>query len=353
MESVRLRERHEEGKGAPFRVALLGYGLAGSAFHAPFIHATPGLQLAVVVTGNPGRAAAAADRYPGVEVLPDADSVWDRSDGLDVAVLATPNRTHVPLGLAAVDAGLHVVVDKPLAASVADGRRLVEAAEQAGRILTVFQNRRWDDDFLTLRRLIDEGALGEVYRLESRFERWRPEPKAGWRQDPSPGEAGGLLFDLGGHLIDQALILFGPVTDIHAELDARRPGSRVDDDVFLALTHQGGVRSHLWMNAISARPAPRFRVLGSGGTWTKHGLDVQEEKLRAERDPGEPDFGLPPEDRWGEIHDGETARPTPPEPGDYGGFYRQLEAALRDGGVPPVDPRDAVAVLEIIEAARG
>lgn len=339
--------------GGPVRVAVIGYGLAGAAFHAPIIHAADGLTMAAVVTGDPERAHAARSRYPGAEVVPDVARLWQHSDGLDLAVIATPNRTHVPLALEALEAGLHVVVDKPMAATSADALRLMEEARRRDRILTVYHNRRWDGDFLTLRRLVEDGRLGEVWRFESRFERWRPSQKPGWRQSPDPADAGGLLYDLGPHLIDQALQLFGPVREVHAELDRRRCGAHVDDDVFLALTHETGVRSHLWMNAISARPGPRFRVLGSGGSWIKEGLDVQEEWLRAGRDPREPGFGEEPEARWGTLHDGAAERSTPTAPGSYPAFYAALRDALIHGSPVPVDPADALATLEVIEAAHG
>lgn len=334
------------------RVAVIGYGLAGSAFHAPLVDVTPGLRVAAIVTGDPERSAAARARYPEATVLPEVAGVWAMADALDVAIVATPNRTHVPLAMAAMEAGLHVVVDKPLAATAADARSLLEAARRYERILTVYQNRRWDADFLTLRRLLEDGELGTVFRFESRFERWRPVPKPGWRQDPAPEAAGGLLFDLGAHLIDQALVLFGPVRDIYAELDQRRAGARVDDDVFIALHHDSGVRSHLWMNTIAARTAPRMRVLGSGGTWTKWGLDVQEERLRNGDDPDSEGFGAEPEPQWGTLDDGDTSRATPSEPGAYATFYEKLHRALREGEPPPVDAADAVTTLEIIEAAR-
>lgn len=336
----------------PVRVAILGYGLSGAVFHAPLIHATDGLEVAAILTRDVDRAAAARARYPGAAVVAGVEEVWEMAGRIDAVVLATPNRTHVPLGLAALDAGLHVVVEKPLAASAEDARGLIDAARRRDLLLTVFQNRRWDGDFLTLRRLIDDGELGDVHRMESRFERWRPVPKPGWRQEPAPEEAGGLLFDLGSHLIDQALVLFGPVRHVHAELDSRRPGARVDDDVFVALTHESGVRSHLWMNTIAALPGPRFRVLGSRATWTKQELDVQEGRLRAGDDPRDPDFALEPEARWGSLDNGEASRTTRPERGDYAAFYTALVRAIRDGAPLPVDPADALATLEIIDAAR-
>ena len=281
------------------RVAVLGYGLAGRFFHAPFIAATPALELAVIVTGDEERRAQALGDYPGVTVVETAEEVWVRAAELDVVVVATPNRTHVPLGLSALEAGLAVVVDKPLAPTADEGRKLVEAARERGLMLTVFQNRRWDGDFLTVKRLLAEDALGKVHRFESRFERWRPELAGTWRERAE--EAGGLLFDLGSHLVDQALQLFGPVDSVYAEVDVRHPSAEVDDDVFLALEHASGVRSHLWMSALAGQLGPRFRVLGNRAAFVKHGLDIQEEALRAGRRPGEPGWGEEPRERWGRL----------------------------------------------------
>lgn len=333
------------------RVGLIGYGLAGSVFHAPLIAATPGMRLAAVVTRDPERAARVAEEHPGARVLPDADALLARAGELELVVVASPNRTHAPLARGAVAAGLPVVVDKPLAATAAEGRALVEEAGARGVTLTVFQNRRWDGDFLTVRRLLEAGALGEVVRFESRFDRWRVEPKPGWRQRPDPGEAGGLLHDLGAHLIDQALTLFGPVREVYAELDRRRSASEVDDDSFVALTHESGVRSHLGFSIVTAIPGPRFRVLGTRGAYEKHGLDPQEDALRSGARPGV-GWGEEPEERWGTLSDGETRRRLRTEPGAYPAFYAALAASLRDGSPPPVDPWDAVRVLEIIERAK-
>jgi len=337
---------------SPVRVGLIGYGLAGSAFHAPLIATTPGMTLAAVVTSNPERAAQARAEHPGVMVVDSGDRLWERAAELDLVVVASPNRTHVPLGLEALEAGLAVVVDKPLAATSADARRLVDEARRRGLLLSVFQNRRWDGDFLTLRRLLAEGALGTVHRFESRFERWRPAPKSGWRERGDPAEAGGVLFDLGSHLIDQALVLFGPVEHVYAEIDRRRPGVEVDDDAYVALTHASGVRSHLWTSLAAAEQSGRFRVLGSRAAYVKTGLDVQEAALRAGARPGSPDWGIEPPEHWGRLGAGDAWEPVPTERGDYPAFYAGIAAALRDGTPPPVDPADAVAVLEIIEAAR-
>jgi predicted dehydrogenase len=258
----------------------------------------------------------------------------------------------VPLALAALEAGLPVVLDKPMAASAADGERVVAEAERRGLLLSVFQNRRWDGDFLTVRRLLAEGSLGPVVRFESRFERWRPErnPTA-WRELGSAADAGGLLFDLGSHLIDQAMVLFGPPTSVYAEVDRRRAGAEVDDDTFIALTHPGGERSHLWCSVTARLLGPRLRVLGLEGAYQKHGLDPQEDALASGADPSGAGWGREPEERWGTLADRAGERPVETEAGDYPAYYAGIVAALRDAGPPPVDPRDSVDGLRVIEAA--
>jgi predicted dehydrogenase len=333
-------------------VVLVGYGLAGAIFHAPFIATTPGLRLSVVVTGNEDRREQALREHPGVTIVATADEAWERAAELDLAVIATPNSTHLPLGLAALDAGLAVVVDKPLALNAEEGRALVDAAAERKLLLTAFQNRRWDGDFLTLRKLVAANELGRVHRFESRFERWRPVIGEGWRERIRADEGGGLLLDLGSHLVDQALQLFGPVRGLYAEVDARREGAVADDDVFLSLEHESGVRSHLWASALVAEPGPRFRVFGDRGAFVKHGLDVQEETLRAGGSPIDPDWGQEPSELWGRlVVDGES-REVPTERGSYGAFYRGVARSLTDSASPPVDARDALAVLEILDEAR-
>jgi scyllo-inositol 2-dehydrogenase (NADP+) len=335
-----------------FRVGLIGYGHGGAIFHAPLVAATPGLELAAIVTGDPDRRARARSRYPSAAIVPDVDALWASASDLDLIVVASPNRSHVPLGMAALAHDLPVVIDKPLAASSGDARMIVDEAQRRGRLLTVFQNRRWDGDFITVRKLIADGRLGSVFRYESRFERWRPMPRPGWRQDAAPEDAGGLLFDLGSHLIDQALMLFGPVTAIHAELDRRRAGVHVDDDSFVALQHASGVRSHLWMSAVAAEPGPRMRVLGLQGAYVKYGLDVQEDALADGANPADDGFGLEPRDRWGSLTSGGQTLVVETERGGYRQFYEAIVTSLRTGAPPPVDPRDAIRTLEIIEAAQ-
>lgn len=334
------------------RVGLIGYGLAGATFHAPFIAATPGLRLATVVTSNAERAQAVRARHPAVDILPTAEALWERAGDHELVVVAAHNRAHVPLGLAAIAAGLPVVIDKPVAPSVEAAERLAAAARAAGVPVVPYHNRRWDGDFLTVRRLLDAGELGEVLRYESRFERWRPTPRPGARREqPGPDEAGGVLFDLGTHLIDQALALFGPVVAAYAEIETRQPHLEVDDDDFLALTHASGIHSHLWASHVAADRGPRLRVLGSRAAYIKHGLDVQAAQLQAGMRPGEAGFGAEPPDAWGTVRAGEQSRPVPTEPGNYAGFYAGVAATVRDGTQPPVTLDDGIHALRVVEAA--
>ncbi|MFG3524772.1 Gfo/Idh/MocA family oxidoreductase [Nocardia nova] len=338
---------------AQVNVAVIGYGLSGAVFHAPLIAADPRLRMAAVVTSSPERADQARADHPGVRVFATVDELFGAATDIDLVVIASPNRTHGPLTLRAVAAGLPVVVDKPFALTAVEGEAMIEAARRAGVMLTVFQNRRWDSDFRTVRRLMTDGALGEVRRFESRFERWRPHTKGGWREVGAADEGAGILYDLGSHLIDQALDLFGPVEDVYCELDARRPGVLADDDAFVALTHASGVRSHLWMSAVAPQLGPRLRVLGSEAGYVCYGLDPQEAALRAGRRPGDgQSWGSVDPVDWGQLGAEGDLRLTPSEPGAYPDFYAGVAAALLDGGEPPVDPADAVAALRVIERAR-
>ncbi|MFH9082892.1 Gfo/Idh/MocA family oxidoreductase [Streptomyces sp. NPDC017673] len=342
----------------PLRVGLIGYGLAGSVFHAPLIAAIEGLALDTVVTSQPERQQQARAEFPDVRIAATAEELFGRADDLDLIVVASPNKTHVPLATAALKAGLPVVVDKPVAGTAAEARELAALAEERGLLLSVFQNRRWDNDFLTLRRLLADGELGDAYRFESRFERWRPQLKGGWRESGDPAEIGGLLYDLGSHVVDQALVLFGPVTEVYAESDIRRPGAEADDDTFIALTHASGVRSHLYVSATTAQLGPRFRVLGSRAGYVKYGLDPQEAALREGSRPGSTaDWGAEDESLWGRVGSGESpltggGTPVPTLPGDYPAYYAAVAAALLGAGPNPVTALEAAAALDVLEAAR-
>lgn len=335
------------------RVALIGFGLGGRAFHAPLIAATPGMRLVTIVTSNPERRAEAAKTFPDAYIAESAEWVWANAGQHDLVVVTTSNRYHVPLARAAVAAGIAVVVDKPMAATSAEARDLVAEARRGNVPLTAYHNRRWDGETLTVQKLVASGELGTVTRFESRLDRWRPvRPTAVWRESGAPEDAGGVLFDLGPHLIDQARMIFGPVTQLYAELDRRRPGALVEDDVFIALKHANGVHSHLWTSSVAAQPGARMRVLGTKAAYTKQTADVQEAVLRVGGSPDSPGFGEDTEADWGVLGSGTEVRPVRTERGNYRRFYELTVSWLRDGAPPPVNPDDAVVVLELIEAAR-
>jgi predicted dehydrogenase len=310
------------------------------------------MRLAAVVTRDPERGAQARREHPEARIVPAAEEVWSRAGEYDLVVISTPNRTHAELALAALQAGLPVVVDKPFARTASEARTMIEAARARGLMISPYQNRRWDGELLTAKRLIGEGAFGRVLRFESRLERWRPQPKGGWRELGALDEGGGLLFDLGSHLIDQALHLFGAVTHVYAELERRRAGVASEDDVFVALTHASGVRSHLWASYLAAHHAARLRVLGERGAYVKERPDVQEAALRAGARPTAPDWGEEPQEAWGSWSDGANERRIPTERGAYQQYYAQIATALRKGAPPPVDAHDALVGLTTIEAAR-
>jgi predicted dehydrogenase len=325
----------------PLDVAVLGFGLAGDTLHAAQVAVTPGLRVAAVVTGDRVRAARARARHPGADVLPTADEVWARAAQLDLIVVATPNRSHVPLTLAAVEAGVPVVVDKPLAATAADAEALVTAAERAGVPLTVFQNRRLDGDFLLVQEALADGPLGPLQRFEARFD-VPMRPARGWRASADPDDGPGVLLDLGAHLVDQALVLFGAPERVYAEIAARGPGAPADDDAFLALGFDGDAPAvHLWLSRSTSAPGPRFRVVGRDATLT----------VDAPADKDDP-LLLAPARLTGRVGGLAVDGAVAPRPGEHARFYAAVRDALRGDGPMPVDPRDAVRTARVLDAAR-
>jgi scyllo-inositol 2-dehydrogenase (NADP+) len=314
------------------RVGLAGYGLAGSAFHAPLIRACGRMQLAAVLTSR--------DVPERVETL---DELLERSD---LVVVATPNTTHFDIAAAALNAGKHVVVDKPLTVSIAEADELIRLAEQRGRVLTVFHNRRWDSDFMTVRKVLPQ--LGEVMLFEAHWDRFRPEIKHGWREVPQPG--GGVLSDLGPHMIDQALLLFGMPDAVSADLLAQRSGAEVDDYFDLTL-HYGERRVRLCASTLIAEPRPRFAAHGTVGSFAKYGLDPQEAQLKAGMDARADEFGFGGRDGTVTLPDGRQ-HTVPTERGDYRAFYEAVADAILDGAPVPVDPTDARDGLVLIDLAR-
>lgn len=323
------------------RTAIIGYGLAGRTFHAPLIQATDGLDLVAVSTSR-------ADQVPGrIDVGPAEALIADPA--IDLIVVASPNETHFPLADAAIASGKHVVVDKPMCVSAAEAETLIEAARRSGRLLIPFHNRRWDSDFLTVRKMMASGVLGSVKLFEAHWDRFRPEVAERWRERPTRGA--GLLYDLGPHLIDQAMLLFGAPKAVTADLATQRDGAQVDD--YLAVTlHYGASRVVLSASSLIADPRPRFSIHGTSGSFVMFGLDPQEGQLRASGDVLAPDFGLDPS-LHGELTAADrSSTRVPSERGEWPSFYRGVVAAIAGGAPPPVVPEDALMGLRIIEAAR-
>jgi predicted dehydrogenase len=258
--------------------------------------------------------------------------------------VSTPAASHADLAHEAIRLGLAVVVDKPFTLDAKSAREVTTAAADSGVLLSVYQNRRWDSDMTTLRKLIADGALGPVRRFESRFERWAPD------RGPSPA-GGGTLLDFGSHLVDGALSLFGPAVRVYAET---RGDGELEDDVFLALHHRDGVESHLWGSWRQAAPGPRLRVTGRTGTYIVDGVDSQEATLKAGKSPADlgDRWGVEPEQAWGRLYRGGTGAPVPSERGRWDTFYPAFAAAVEGRGPVPVDPWDAVRTMDVLDAAR-
>ena len=334
---------------SPIRTAVVGFGISGKVFHAPLVAADRNYSLDVIVTADPARAADAARLYPQARIVPTPEAMFALAGDLDLVILGTPPHTHFDLAAAAVAHNLHIVVDKPFVPTSAQGEELIALAADGGVQLTVFQNRRWDADFLTLQKLLGQEALGEVRTFESRFEWWRPEGFGNWRDSVSLAEGGGILHDLGAHLIDQAVQLFGTVEKSYGETANHGHPEGADTEAFVSLLHESGVRSRLWMNGMAAQVGPRFHVLGSEAGYTKWGLDGQEPALAAGMTPSDPAYGVDTQESWGLLGVDGAAAPVPAERGAYPGFYVQLAAALRGDGPLPVDPADPLRVLKVIE----
>jgi predicted dehydrogenase len=337
------RDDSRDGSSAPVRFGLAGYGFGGRYFHAPLLAAAAECELVAVVTAAPERREQVAREHPGARTVGSLAEL--AATGVEAVAISTPAGTHTALTDEALGLGLAVVCDKPFALDSAAARGSVQLAERLGLALSPYQNRRWDSDFRTVRALVDDGVLGEVIRFESRFERLAPEA--------GPGAAGGgTLLDFGSHLVDQALVLLGPVASVYAEWRIRDSG--LDDDVFLALTHTSGARSHLSGSWLQSAPGPRFRVTGSAAGYVVGGVDGQEDALVAGQSPaGLGDrWGAEPAERWGRLYRGDDGEPVPTLPGAWNTFYPAFAAAVRGRGPVPVPPRDAVGTATVLDAAR-
>lgn len=328
----------------PIKVGLLGFGLSGSVFHAALIAEEPRLVLTAVATS---RTDEVRKRFPHVAVCGSPAQVMA---SVDLVIVATPDTTHGALARRALEAGKHVVVEKPMAMSAAEGAALVALSRERGRMLTVFHNRRWDGDFKTVREIVRSGRLGDIKFAALTWDRFRPEVAHGWREQSQ--DPWGALMNLGPHLVDQALLLFGRPHAISGDLVAQRDRALSPD--FFALTlHYGVGRVLLSASTLVAEPRPRFALYGSQGSFVKHGIDPQENSLRAGVTYGSPGFGEDSEQLHGVLTTVDAASERiRTEPGDWRPFYAGVVAAIAGGAPPPVDPMDAVAGLELIELGR-
>ncbi len=333
-------------------VGLIGFGLAGRAFHAPVIRAVPGLRLAAIVQRT-GRQA--AERYPDVPLLHSVDELLARDD-VQLVVVATPNATHYQLARQALEAGKNVLVDKPFTPTIEEAIALVRLAKERGRLLTVYQNRRYDGDFQTIRNLVGTGRLGRVVRFETSYDRYRPKlkPDGVWRERVGPGS--GLFFDLAPHLVDHALLLFGLPEAVTADIRIEREQAVVDDAFDVMLHYPRGLRAVLRSTMLAAAIRPRFVLQGTAGAFIKRTFDPQEDNLRHDRTPVSGAWGPEPEENWGILTRVEGGEPrqtrVAPVACDYRDYYANLRDALLGHAEPAVSPEWALDVMQVLMLAR-
>ncbi|WP_158824153.1 oxidoreductase [Granulicella sp. S156] len=330
--------------GKDVRVGLIGYGYAGKTFHAPLVRSVPGLKLTVVGSSKPDIVQA---DLPGVSVCSDMEEVANHPE-IDLLVIASPNESHFPLAAAALRSGKHVVVDKPFTVKLEDARTLVELAEEQGRLLSVFHNRRWDSEVLAAKAMVESGVLGEISHFETHIDRFRPQVRQRWREQTGPGA--GLWFDLGPHLIDQALQLFGLPQTVNASFAIQRKGGQTDDWAHVQLNYKS-LRVVLHVMLLASGGVPRSVLHGTLGSWVKFGGDVQEKQLVAGMLPGSDGFGVDPDP--GIFYEGATAKQTKmPAPAvNQADYYLGIRDALWGRHPNPVPPSQASAVMSILETS--
>lgn len=330
-------------------VGLIGYGFAGSKLHLPLIAQTPGLVLKRIATSNPGRASSPP---AGVQWASNAAEAILPAD-VQLVVIATPNDSHYELAMRALHAGKHVVVEKPFTVDAVQAAELAKLALEKRLVLSVFHNRRWDSDFLTVRRCIESGLLGEVNSFYSSRDRFRPEVRVRWKEQALPGS--GTLHDLGAHLIDQTLTLFGMPRAVTADIAAQRAGGQAPDYFHLTLDY-GRMRAILHSSSLASQPGPRFHVHGSLGSYRKHGEDVQEAALIAGKPPVGPEWGVEPPSAAGDVtllqHGLAITGKVDTVAGDYKAYYLGMVEAILHGRPAPVTADEAIRVMRVIDAAQ-
>ncbi len=337
------------------RVGLVGFGLAGQAFHAPVICGVPGMELAGIVERKGTRA---REKYPEVRVARTLQELLADKD-IQLCVIATPNDSHFELASTCLLAGRHVVVDKPLAPTLAEAKELFRLAAELGLLITVYQDRRWDGDFHTIRKILESGLLGTVVEYECRYDRFRVEPKQNAWRERADQPGAGVLFDLGPHVLDQALVLFGEPRAVTASAFCQRQTSQVDDAFDVSLEYAGaqaGLRAMLRARIVAYAPGPHFLIHGTKGSFVKYGMDPQEGRLRGESIPRGfdwgADWGVEAAELWGTLSlVGEPSTRIPTERGDYRGFYANLRDAIEKTSPLEVTPDQALRTMRGIVLA--
>jgi scyllo-inositol 2-dehydrogenase (NADP+) len=332
-------------------VGLIGFGLAGRAFHAQVIRATPGLRLAAILQRHGNEA---AEKYPDVRLVRSVGELLDVRD-IRLVVIATPNETHAPIARQCLEAGRDVVVDKPFATTWKEAAELVELARKCGRLITVYQNRRYDGDFQAIRQIVAEGMLGRIVRFETNYDRFRPDLKPGaWRERVGPGS--GILFDLAPHLIDHALVLFGLPEAVTADIRMERTVAAVDDSFDVMLHYPAGMRAALRSTMLAVAPRPRFVLHGTHGAFFKQTFDPQEINLRRGYVPENGAWGGEPEEDRGVLttveNDVVTKRSVPSATSDYRDYYANVRDAILGGATLAVTPEHALDVMRVLEMAQ-
>ncbi len=339
------------------RVALIGFGFAGRVLHGPLVDSANGLEIRAIVSGDPDRREQARADFPEARLLKDVAEVWSAAADFDLVVIASPNAAHFGQAVTALHNGLHVVVDKPLAGSSEEALAIAEAALNSCRQVHTFQNRRWDSDFLTVRSIVDSGALGQIRVLESRMESMRGLSRTTWKDSAKPEDMGGVLLDLGSHLVDQAIQLLGPVEEVKAQMHNVRQLGTAEDHVQLQLTHACGITSRLIASRASASDAPRFVVSGDRGELRITHVDSQEKELQRGARPEDSHWGTEPPTAFASLRitmaNGEIVeRQHRLERGRWDTFYPAVRRAIMDEGLAPVPLQQAIENLRVIDAAR-
>lgn len=326
------------------KVGIVGYGSAAATFHVPLILNVPGLELVVISSHDPAKVRAS---LPQVETCATPEALFARPD-IDLVVIPTPNETHYPLTAKALEAGKHVVVEKPFTLDVVEAQDLIARAGRAGRLLSVFHNRRWDADFLTIQQIVASGELGRLTHFESHFDRYRPKVPNRWRDSGDRGS--GLWYDLGSHLLDQVLCLLGAPQTISLDLAKQRDSARADD-WFHAVLHYNNLRVILHASALVPDLGPRFVLHGTYGSFKKYGLDPQEEALKAGGRPGSEGWGRDPLPGSLTLRNGDglVKKIYRSLPGDYTRYYTGLRDAILHGQPNPVPATEALQVVRLIE----